>query len=788
MLRSLICLTLGLALVASRAPGVPAPASLLAPATTVTLQHSGASIPFPDARSAVAAARTGDVVLLGPGTHRGPLVLTNASVTIRGEDGACVNANDPSWTPRWEKAPQFGRLAFASPIPFEPVTVTVDDRVMIDARASRGGLVLHDKGLDQDSRIPLQGVFTYLAKEHRLIVSFPDGSDPAGRRIEAAPVDTTAVAVRGADNCRIERLIVTGGETGIGLEHTQGSVVDHCLVYSVDTCIQFGKGASSCRALSCDLTMNPDALNLDCDQLNVGKAVWHAHKHVGTYDKHAVLAEQAGDNNEVAGSYLYNMWDGVENDSGVSREDVAAHYSNQVFKGIAEFNRGLKIHHNRLDLAMDDALEPGDELVDNQWFANVITRARCAARFKTVALGPFYFYDNVVLDSGNCLRLYKSMPACATVYIFNNVIRHKTGIIYLKVDDVCWSDPWLARTMPRGTPGFRIFNNVFVCTTAFANTDGGTVAPNFVADYNLYTAATTPAYPTNGLDPHSLFGASPVFADVTNGNWRLATNSPGKGAGCALSAFCPKLPPELAARAGERAPDLGVPGIDAPRGPVSGLWQLAQTSINLGERDVAAFSLDPSHFVPLRPLWDKAVPGTLPLDPYPVAPSKPQPAKQTERAVVVVGDQPADVLRNGTFAKLAEGGTPAEWRLYGSATFNLEGTEDDVRLNLTTKTVSPETGSLSQTITGLPPDTQLVLTGKVRGSKDKLASLQIKLKDGKREIKRFNSGPADTEEKELRITCSTLNATSIAVECRYSQGAAGEHIWLSDFKLQASHR
>lgn len=777
---------IGLGLCAAIAADVAAAAVAgLAPAPTVLLQRGGKDQPYADARSAVADARAGDVVLLGPGTHRGPLALTNANVTLRGVPGAVVNANDRHWKPQWSKAPQYGRRAFVSPVSFEPGAVSIDDRIMIDARESRDGMKLHDGGLSGDSRMPVQGVYTYLAKERLLVVSFADDRSPADHRIEASPNGTTAIAVRGADACRVESLIVTGGDTGIAFEHTTNSVAERCLVYSVDTCVRLGPGASLCKVLSCDLTMNPDSLSLDCEQMSVGKAVWHAHKWVGTYDKRCVLAAQSGTNNEVAFNYLYNMWDGVDIDTGVGKADVEEHYKNTVFKGIARFNRGLKVHHNRLDLAHDDALEPGDELVDNQWYANFVTRARCAVRFKTISLGPFYFYDNVVLDSGNGLRLYKSSPACATVYIFNNVVRHRTGIIYLKMENVCWDDPWLTATLPKGTPGFHIFNNVLVCSTPFASVEGN-VAPNFISDYNLYTAAATDAFPQEESDRHSLFGGSPAFVDMTNGNWRLAAGSPGKGAGCAPSAFCPALPSELAGRADAAGLDMGLADLasDArtPLGPVSGLWELARKSINLGERDGARFSLDPARFVPLRPLWGTGVPGTGSLEPQSVMPPNPPRAERTPTPALT---RTGDLLRNGSFTTISEnGGLPADWTLSGAAELSLEKTGDENRLKLTIVRASSEQGSLAQTIAGLPADTQLVLSGKIRGSKDGGAYLQVKLKDGKQEVGRFSSGKCGTGEKELQIAFSTGNASAVSVQCRFSQETAGETVWLSNLTLK----
>jgi hypothetical protein len=764
---------------------LPASPGILAPAGSVTVLREGRSPrTFATLGEALAAASAGSVVRLAPGTHRGPVVLTRPGIVLRGEPGARIDANDAGWRPRWTRSPLHGRLAYVSPIPFVPGAVSVDDRLMIDVRESRGGLALHDGGLGNDSRLPLQGVYTYVEKDRQLVVSFPDGASPVGRRFAATPRGVAAVTIRGVNDCRVEGLIVTGGETGILLAQTTNSVVERCLVYATDVCVRLGQGAASCKVLSNDLTMNPDALNLDCDRITVGKAVWHAHKRVGTYDKWSVLADQAGTGNEVAYNHLYNGWDGVENLTGVGKEDVAAHYTNRVYKGIAPFNRGLRVHHNRVDLMMDDALEPNDQTADHQWYANVVTRARCAVRFKNISLGPFHFFDNLLLDSGTALRIYKSSPACADVYIYNNVFRGEAGIVYLEMGGVCWDDPWLAATLPRGTPGFRIFNNVFVCRSPFAN-QGGDVPPNFVSDHNLFTAGPAAGFPPPGSEEHGLFGAEPRFMAVTNLDWRLAPGSPGKGAGCALSRFLPAVPPAAAAFAAAPSPDIGLLGIAAererPSGPVSGLWEAAAAVINLGERDVREFSLEDG--TPLRPLWGRRVPGTGPLGTL-VGRGGGDTALSALPRLVPAGEA-LSLLRNGDFAHFAEG-LPVGWTLHGEALLARETRAGrPAGLCVTVSRSCREQGALAQTVPLPAANTRLCFTGKVRASREGTAYLQIKLKDGGKEIGRCNSAKCGVEERELRVECAAAGATAVTALCRFSQETAGARVWFSDLRLLA---
>lgn len=570
--------------------------SLVAPAPSVTLEHLGKLTTYATLAEALDAAQEKDVLRLAAGTHRGPVILNRTGLVLRGEPGARINANEPQWTPRWTPSPQYGRHAFTSPVGFAPGAVTLDDRILTDARESRGGLAIHAEGVGRGGRSVLQGIFTWIEKQSLLLVSFAEPLDLTQHRLEVSRRDTAAVTVRDADGCRVENLIITGGDTGVRFERTSASTVERCLIYAVDIGVAFGSGATACRVQSCDITWNPDALSIDCDPASglAGDDTWKAHKQFGTYDKHGILANCSGADNEVNGCYLYNVWDGISTGDGVGKGEVRSHYENYVLKGISRYNRGLKVRHTRVDLAVDDALEPGNELVGAEWHGNIVTRARCGVRFKTLTLGPFFFYNNVIVNCGNGLRLYKSAPATASLYVAHNVVSDKTGIIYHEMGSVCWDDPWLAKQLPRGTPSFRINNNVFLCATPFANYDGN-VAPNFQGDGNLYTAPDGSALKNAGIDTHSLFGVQPRFVAADQGNWRLADDSPGRGAGVTLPTADGVVWPEPLRVASGDHPDVGLVDVgeaSTPRGPVSGLWDLAAQTLNLGERPVGEFRME----------------------------------------------------------------------------------------------------------------------------------------------------------------------------------------------------
>ena len=554
---------------------------------------------FATAQQALAAAKPGDTVTLDAGVHRGPLTVAVDRLTLRGEPGAVVGGNDPAWRPHWRPEPDIARYAYSSPVPFEPGAMSVDGRSMIRLKLGRGGEVVHRDGVGRAGRNALGACFSYDAANRRVIVSFADDRDPATLAIEAAPESSAAIAIRGADGVVLENLIITGGVDGVLLTDTADSVVRHCLIYAADAGVHFYRNAVRCKALYNDITWNPDALSIDIER-DSGLAaddVWMAHKRFGTYDKWGVRVDQAGADNEVAYNYIYNVFNGVQNENGVGAGEVQQHFTDYIFKGKAPYNQRLNVHNNRVDLALDDALEPGNELVGSQWHANVVTRSRCAARLKTVTMGPFYFYDNVLVDCFDGLRLYKSTPASAKVYIYNNFVRHPTAIIYHAMDSVMWGDAWLGKQISRGTPGFRVFNNVFETDDYFAN-HGGHVRPNFKSDFNVFTANPEPSLILRGFDAHSVYHLPREAVHFRGPAVQLDTAAIAGRASVDLASL--DAPSNLP---GWSTPDRTLPGpnpaalAQTPGGPVSGLWALASKRVDLGERDPSKRHLTPMRWL-----------------------------------------------------------------------------------------------------------------------------------------------------------------------------------------------
>ena len=210
--------------------------------TSVAIHRGPDVLPADSLDKAIQGAQPGDVIELAPGEYRGPVVLDRPGVTLRGKPGARINANSAAWKPLWTRRPEYGAFAYTSPIPFPPGAMSIDGRIMLDARQSRGGLALHADGVGRNGRLPLGAIYTYLDDRKEVVVSFGKDLNPAEHRIEASPRGSAAVTIRAADRCRVEGLIVTGGEVGVLLTETAGSVVERCLVHSVDIGVKLARG------------------------------------------------------------------------------------------------------------------------------------------------------------------------------------------------------------------------------------------------------------------------------------------------------------------------------------------------------------------------------------------------------------------------------------------------------------------------------------------------------------------------------------------------------------------
>ncbi len=559
--------------------------SLGAAASSAFIGNTG----YDGIRQALDAAKPGDVIRLTPGRHQGPVVINKDRITLKGDAGAVITGA-AQWKPEWRAEPEYGH-AFSSPLSFEPRVMQCNDRFMINivaGRAKDGLKKIHRDGVGRSGRNVLQSMFTYLKAEKRVIVSFASPVNIEDVRIEAA-VAGSALTVS-ANDCVVEGIIVYGGTHGVTFENASRSIVRNCVMLSSENKVVFGKNSNSCKLYSCDITLNPDGMNFNARSGNDNPSwdVWVAHKSYGTYDKTGIFFEAAGSNNEAYSNYVYNVWNGIGSDNGVGPNGIVDFYKNSVFPQKTELNRSERVHHNRVDLCMDDGLEPGGDLYDCWWYGNMITRALCGIRIKGVGVGPFYLFDNVMRYCNDGMRFYKTTAPQAEAFIYHNYIEHEYAICYHSINQVPWNNPELDKLLPvKGSPGYHAYNNVFVSPEMLKPLPEGFV-PNHQGDGNFYTSPRPEILPKS-IDANSRFNGK--FTPVNAKAGDFAAKPGTEFGGIDLSGR--KLPLWRQAPAGllKIEPEL------LPHGPVSGLWETAAGIFNIGERNPGEFTLVPLRLV-----------------------------------------------------------------------------------------------------------------------------------------------------------------------------------------------
>jgi hypothetical protein len=153
--------------------------------------------------------------------------------------------------------------------------------------------------------------------------------------------------------------------------------------------------------------------------------------------------------------------------------------------------------------------------------------------------------------------------------------------------------------------------------------------------------------------------------------------------------------------------------------------------------------------------------------------------------------QAENLLKNSDYQELSSARLPLEWRAYSDGQDISLETKDlpegcKAALKVEIKKEAKNNGSITQDVKGVPADSQLVLTGKFKSSVSDIAYVLIKLKDGKKTLKRIKSKARSGKEwTEVKMEFSSLSASVVSVQLRFSQDAKsqGASIYFADFKL-----
>ena len=151
--------------------------------------------------------------------------------------------------------------------------------------------------------------------------------------------------------------------------------------------------------------------------------------------------------------------------------------------------------------------------------------------------------------------------------------------------------------------------------------------------------------------------------------------------------------------------------------------------------------------------------------------------------------EPLNLLLNPGFEQNDEGKI-ANWTRYDQNQSLAHVTEDlpkgcQSALKLTIDSEGSKQGALSQKLRGLPQNKTLQLSAQNKGTRQRIAYLQVKLKASGKEIKRLKTRECTTDWETVELTIPTANADELSVQLRFSQDdkAQGQSIWLADLKL-----
>ena len=465
---------------------------------------------YPTPAKALAKAKSGDTVVIADGFWEDGLKMTVPNVTLKGSKNTVLCAGREIPAKSWKPAPEAGKNAWKTSWDKTPANVVCNGRLLLELHPANGNGSLNYKeimayGVANTGRELLGGIFSHDRKNKTLTVSLPGVSDIAGCRIFVANRGKDALTVA-ADNCVVSDLTLLGGESGVAFRKCKGSEVHHVLTVANNNGIMFTDGCSNCSAHHCDVTLNPDSFTCNA-QIGTSSAVWDvwlAHKRVGSWDKTGIALFWAGSGNKVYCNTVYNHWNGIHCGTNPKtwNKGLKEYYYNNIVPQKGRVNQNTMVFNNRVDLCIDDALEPAGDVQNQQWYSNVVTRAHCGIRIKTIDIGPLYIYDNDVYGCLDGIRFFKNLTEPAQVYVMHNRLRHRAAHTFAAVETVPLKGE-LGNKIPGGVRGGHMHNNLYLteCYTAEFPPKGTAL---FTASNNAYTCGRPAELPAE-LEKNSRF-------------------------------------------------------------------------------------------------------------------------------------------------------------------------------------------------------------------------------------------------------------------------------------------
>ncbi len=540
-----------------------APLGFSANALAATLQVDAkpGAAEYHTIQAALDKAKAGDTIHVKAGVYQERVKFQTGGtegqpVVLEGEPGTIIDGSNPVKLD-WQPAPDLGPSVYRAAVDFLPFTVTANGKLVTTLDEKRVDPALpHDerdnlrwpeifrKGTGPSGWSGVVAVAMYLKKEKQLLIRFKGGVDPRTLSMTVGPREP-CITIDGQNYCVIRGITTRYAATGISVENSIGTVVENSFIGPVDYGVYLGKGTDRCIVRFCELTMAPYS---GADPWREeGWDNWQAHKNAGFYDRYALHISE-GKGHDIHDNFIHDCWDGIETG----------------FPGSVEENGSLMVHHNFIYQIFDDAIETSGGQSENQWYDNLIERARIAIRIKNPAKGPFYIYRNVFLENKSDMTVYsgKFLPPDVELWAYQNTC----------TADVSIGTNYAQKSPPVTTKNYHFYNNIFWCLTTLRR-EPAYPLPDWKSDGNVFIRAT-PESPRmgdsrlaasapadrlakweQGLAQNKQAGIDQLsawiadgptgFADGAKGNLALVENSPARGAGVDLSKVAGRALPGL---------------------------------------------------------------------------------------------------------------------------------------------------------------------------------------------------------------------------------------------------
>ena len=479
--------------------------------------------PFAKIQQGLDKAMPGDTVELAPGVYFEHVNFPRSGkykkpIRLNGPRTAVIDASE-RFTPKWEKYPEYGRLAWRTAVPdaLFPKSeknqgcglVIAKDGLIIQlferrVTAPKSGTVKIERdtiwekkhlmlyGIGRTKWKFIKALAMYRAKEKDLIVSFGDGRDVSKEEIIlSAPIP--AVTIDGVDRCVVSGITIRHAQKGVLIRNSLGSVVENCRILRSDFGVEMRGRAERCTVRFCDISLDPI---FRCDPHLMGSwDAWRGHKFGGYWDRIGINILYTTGGHHIHDNHIHNHWGGIQ-DIGNPGQNLA-----------------LNVHNNRIDEIEDDGLEPDGGEEYSTWHHNYVTRSRCGCRIKCVRKGPLFAYANVFFDNREDFRNFGTTNlARADVFVYQN-----TSITPAAINN---------NAVPKniGTPNYHYYNNIFVCDQIFAGTYAD---PNWHDAGNVYLKRRNNPYWKKTMDKVFKSGFKSTSKFLEKGNIFLA--APEKG-------------------------------------------------------------------------------------------------------------------------------------------------------------------------------------------------------------------------------------------------------------------